>query len=88
MPRALDWPVLSREQMLAGAQVIESELIVESDASARRPDACGCVRQRVSARCLRRFAAPLLGEHTDEVPAEMGLSPDTIAELRSLLVVA
>jgi hypothetical protein len=71
MPRALDAPVLSREQMLAGAQVIESELIVESvhphagpmraDASASvfRRDACGDSPRRFSesipTRCPPRW---------------------------------
>ncbi len=82
-------PVLSREQMMTDPQVIENELIVESV----HPHAGPMREPRPAARFdstpaeIRR-AAPLLGEHTDEVLAEIGLAQDTIAELRSSRVVA
>jgi len=77
-------PVLRREQVLDDPQVAANRLIVESE----HPHAGPMREPRPAARfdetpaAIRR-PAPLLGEHTDEVLAEIGLAPDTIADLRS-----
>jgi crotonobetainyl-CoA:carnitine CoA-transferase CaiB-like acyl-CoA transferase len=82
-------PVLSREQVLTDPQVLENRLIVEST----HPHAGPMREPRPAARFeatpaeIRR-AAPLLGEHTDEILAEFGLTSDTIADLRSSGIVA
>ena len=82
-------PILSREQLLTDPQIVANGLIVEGI----HPQA-GAMRQpRPAARfagtpaALRTFA-PLLGEHTDAVLAQSGLSPEAIAELRAAKVVA
>ncbi len=82
-------PILSREQLLTDPQIAANGLIVEST----HPHA-GAMRQpRPAARfggtpaALRTFA-PLLGEHTDTVLAELGLSPRDIEELHTSKVVA
>src|SRR5580698_4201351 len=68
-------PVLSREEVLRDAQVAANELIVESE----HPHA-GAMRQpRPAARFEATPAglhrpAPLLGEHTDEILRELGIS--------------
>ncbi len=82
-------PVLSREQVLTDPQVLENRLIVEST----HPHAGPMREPRPAARFeatpaeIRR-AAPLLGEHTDEILTEFGLTSDTIADLRSSGIVA
>jgi crotonobetainyl-CoA:carnitine CoA-transferase CaiB-like acyl-CoA transferase len=82
-------PILSREELLTDPQIAANGLIVEST----HPHA-GAMRQpRPAARFgvtpseLRTFA-PLLGEHTDTVLAELGLSPTAIEELHTSKVVA
>ncbi len=82
-------PILSREQLLTDPQIAANGLIVEST----HPHA-GAMRQpRPAARfgatpsALRTFA-PLLGEHTDTVLAELGLSARDIEELHTSKVVA
>jgi crotonobetainyl-CoA:carnitine CoA-transferase CaiB-like acyl-CoA transferase len=82
-------PILSREELLTDPQIAANGLIVEST----HPHA-GAMRQpRPAARfgatpsALRTFA-PLLGEHTDTVLAELGLSPHDIEELHTSKVVA
>jgi crotonobetainyl-CoA:carnitine CoA-transferase CaiB-like acyl-CoA transferase len=82
-------PVLSREEVLRDAQVAANELIVESE----HPHA-GAMRQpRPAARFEATPAglhrpAPLLGEHTDEILRELGVTNDAAADLRASGVVA
>ena len=82
-------PVLNREEIVDSPQVIANELIVESN-----HPRIGRIRQ---ARGAARFdqtsthhfrPAPTLGEHTDEILCELGLSLEDIATLRSNRVVA
>ncbi len=82
-------PVLNREEIVDSPQVIANELIVESN-----HPRIGRIRQ---ARGAARFdqtsthhfrPAPTLGEHTDEILCELGLSLEDIAILRSNQVVA
>jgi len=82
-------PVLSREEVIADAQVAANELIVESD----HPQAGRMRQPRPAARFERtpaeiRSPAPLLGEHTDAVLTELGISPEQLAALRAAGVVA
>ena len=82
-------PVLSRADLLTHPQLAANELIVEGE----HPHG-GPIRQpRPAARfdatpaSIRR-AAPLLGEHTDEVLGELGCSSKEIAGWRAAGVVA
>jgi crotonobetainyl-CoA:carnitine CoA-transferase CaiB-like acyl-CoA transferase len=77
-------PILSREELLAHPQVLENAIVVESE----HPNT-GRMRQ---ARPPERFertpsaigrAAPLLGEHTEEVLAESGYTAAAIEALRA-----
>ncbi len=82
-------PVLSRAEVIADAQVAANELIVESD----HPQAGRMRQPRPAARFERtpaeiRSPAPLLGEHTDAVLTELGISPEQLAVLRAARVVA
>jgi crotonobetainyl-CoA:carnitine CoA-transferase CaiB-like acyl-CoA transferase len=81
-------PVLSREEVLRDPQVVANELIVESN----HPHAGPMRQPRPAARFeatpggLHR-PAPLLGEHTDEILRELGISAQAAADLRSSGVV-
>ena len=82
-------PVLSREEVLRDPQVAANELIVESD----HPHAGPMRQPRPAARFEATPAglhrpAPLLGEHTDEILRELGISAQAAADLRSSGVVA
>ena len=82
-------PVLRREAMMRDPQVVANEIIVE----AVRPDGVRIRQTRPPARFDRtpaaiRRQAPRMGEHTEEVLREAGLSPAEIAELRAAGVVA
>lgn len=77
-------PILTREAMLEHPQVRANELVVESDApstgrmrEARPPEGLAGTPSS-----LRR-PAPLLGEHGEELLAEVGLGAEAIAELRA-----
>ncbi len=82
-------PILSRDALIHDEQVKANELIVESD----HPHAGRMRETRPAARFDRtpselRRPAPLLGEHTDSVLAELDFSPEQVAELREAGVVA
>jgi crotonobetainyl-CoA:carnitine CoA-transferase CaiB-like acyl-CoA transferase len=82
-------PVLSREEVLHNVQVVANQIIVESE----HPHAGPMRQPRPAARfertpaALSRFA-PLLGEHTDEVLAETGITSSELAALHQQGVVA
>ncbi len=81
-------PILSREQVIEHAQVVANELIVESE----HPHAGRMRQPRPAARFERspselRLPAPTLGEHTDAVLSELGISSDELRELRNAGVV-
>ena len=82
-------PILSRRDLLDDPQIAANELIVESD-----HPVVGRVRQtRPAARFERtpaeiRRPAPTLGQHTDEVLADLGLTDSEIAKLRESGVAA
>ncbi len=82
-------PILRRKDLLTHPQIAENELIVETD----HPH-IGRLRQtRPAARFEKtpaeiRRPAPILGEHTDEVLAEIGLSTSEITDLRSSRIVS
>jgi crotonobetainyl-CoA:carnitine CoA-transferase CaiB-like acyl-CoA transferase len=81
-------PVLGREEVIRDPQVAANELLVESE----HPHG-GAMRQpRPAARFDATPAglhrpAPLLGEHTDEVLRELGISPQAIRDLRAAHVI-
>ncbi len=77
-------PALTRNELIEHPQIRESELLIETDHPAG-----GRLRQ---ARVAARFegtpvdeprGAPALGEHTDAVLTEIGLSREQIADLRA-----
>lgn len=82
-------PILNREEVITNPQVAANQLIVESE----HPHAGRMRQPRPAARFERtpaelRTPAPLLGEHTDAVLAELGLAPAQLAALRAAGVVA
>jgi crotonobetainyl-CoA:carnitine CoA-transferase CaiB-like acyl-CoA transferase len=76
-------PVLTRTAMLSDPQVVANRIVVETE-----HQAAGRLRQaRPAARfsvtdAMIRTGGPALGEHTEEVLAEIGLSAAEIAALR------
>lgn len=81
-------PVLTRNQLLEHPQVAANGIIIETE-----HEHAGRLRQtRAAARFEKtpaeiRHGAPRLGEHTDDVLAEIGLSKLDIEELRAAAVV-
>ena len=82
-------PILTRNEMLTHPQVAANDLIVESV----HPHAGPMRQTRPAARfdatpATIRRPAPMLGEHTDEVLGELGLSRDEITALREAAAIA
>jgi len=82
-------PILSREDLLTDPQIAANALIVESE----HPQAGRMRQARPAARfdgtpAELRSPAPLLGEHTDAVLTELGVSPEQLATLRTAGTVA
>ena len=77
-------PVLTREEVLRDPQVLANELIVESMhphlGPMRQPRPAA--RYEATPSQLRRHA-PMLGEHTDEILRDLGISSDVIRDLRA-----
>jgi crotonobetainyl-CoA:carnitine CoA-transferase CaiB-like acyl-CoA transferase len=75
-------PVLTRDQVIAHPQIQASGILLESD----HPDAGRLRQTRTAARfaspTVVRRGAPRLGQHSEEVLAELGLADEEIAGLR------
>jgi crotonobetainyl-CoA:carnitine CoA-transferase CaiB-like acyl-CoA transferase len=76
-------PILERHELLTDAQIAANELIEEID----HPQAGRIRHIRPAARFDRTAArvrgfAPMLGQHTDEVLAEIGIDESELASLR------
>ncbi len=77
-------PALSRHDMLTNEQIVANRLIVESE----HPHVGRTRMTRPAARFAEtpaelRLPAPMLGEHTEQVLTEIGLSAAQIADLRA-----
>jgi crotonobetainyl-CoA:carnitine CoA-transferase CaiB-like acyl-CoA transferase len=83
-------PVQTREELLTDPQIAVNELIVESDhphlGRVRQPRPAA--RFDVTSPELLRIPAPKLGEHTEAVLAEIGVSVEQLRELREAGVIA
>jgi len=82
-------PILSRTDLLTDPQIAANALIVESE----HPSAGRMRQARPAARFDRtpteqRLPAPLLGEHTDTILTELGVSSEQLGALRVVGVVA
>jgi crotonobetainyl-CoA:carnitine CoA-transferase CaiB-like acyl-CoA transferase len=82
-------PILSREDLLTDPQIAANALIIESE----HPQAGRMRQPRPAARfdgtpAELRSPAPLLGEHTDEVLTELGVSSEQLVALRTAGAVA
>ena len=77
-------PALSRKEMMTNEQILANQLIVESE----HPHIGRTRMTRPAARFEEtpaelRLHAPMLGEHTDEVLTEIGLSAEQLAEFHA-----
>ena len=82
-------PILGRRDLLTDPQIAANELIVES----QHPEVGRMRQTRPAARFGRtpseiRHPAPTLGQHTDEVLAELGMEDSKISALRESGAVA
>jgi formyl-CoA transferase len=76
-------PILDYAQLLEAEHTRASEMVVEVDHPKRgRVKTLGTPIKLSSSPAWYR-AAPLLGEHTDEILAELGLPRERIARLRA-----
>ncbi len=75
-------PVLTRSRLIAHPQIAASEIIVETDhpAAGRLRQARPAARFEATPSAIRR-GAPQLGEHSQEILAEIGLTAAEIAAL-------
>jgi crotonobetainyl-CoA:carnitine CoA-transferase CaiB-like acyl-CoA transferase len=82
--------VQTREDLLTDPQIVVNELIVESDHPhvGRLRQTRPAARFDVTSPEVLRIPAPRLGEHTDSVLSEFGVSAAQLAELREAGVVA
>ncbi len=82
-------PVLSTAEAIEQEQAIANELVLQLEHPTGGPmrQARPAARFEKTPASLRRFA-PLLGEHTDEVLREVGLSDSELAQLRADAVIA
>jgi crotonobetainyl-CoA:carnitine CoA-transferase CaiB-like acyl-CoA transferase len=81
-------PALTRREAIAHSQVSASGTIVElSHPTAGRLRQARPAAQFSATPPVLRLGAPKLGEHNTEVLMELGLSKDTIAGLRSAMVI-
>ncbi len=81
-------PILSREDLFTDPQIVANELIVEST----HPHAGAMHQARPPVRFEGTFAAiarpaPMLGEHTDELLAELGLTATQVSALHEAAIV-
>ena len=77
-------PILTRREMIRHPQIVANGLVVETD----HPKAGRLRQTRPPARfegtpTQQRLGGPALGEHTSDILAEAGLSPDEIAALKA-----
>jgi crotonobetainyl-CoA:carnitine CoA-transferase CaiB-like acyl-CoA transferase len=81
-------PVLTREQVIKHPQIIASGILLESE----HPSAGRLRQTRAAARfatpTVIRRGAPRLGEHSQEILAELGLTETAIAALRGERIIA
>jgi crotonobetainyl-CoA:carnitine CoA-transferase CaiB-like acyl-CoA transferase len=81
-------PVLTREQVIKHPQIIASGILLESE----HPSAGRLRQTRAAARfatpTVIRRGAPRLGEHSQEILAELGLTETAIEALRCERIIA
>ena len=82
-------PINNYEEVMADPQVLARDLVVETDhPTLGRIKTLGTPLKLSDTPLTPGRPAPLLGQHTDEVLAEVGLTADEIADLRRVGAVA
>ena len=82
-------PINNYEEVMADPHILARELVVETDhPTLGRIKTLGTPLKLSDTPLTPGRPAPLLGQHTDEVLGEVGLTPDEIAELRRVGAVA